>query len=327
MKSNYVFFLLVFTLSYSCDQSGKSEGPNTTPKGSIVDAPAFNADSAYSFIKQQVAFGPRIPNTPAHDQGAAYLYEKMSSYTDQVTVQEFDGKSQSGEFYKFKNIIASFNPQAKRRILLGAHWDTRSQADKYTADPKMQFDGANDGASGVGVLLEIARLLSQDSLNIGVDMILFDAEDQGGLGLEWCLGSKHWSNNKHQSGYSAYFGVLLDMVGAINATFPHEHYSKQFAPSIINKVWEEGHRAGFSSYFVYGSGGAIEDDHYYVNVNAKIPMINIIDMTSDGADRNDAFKSYHHRPSDNMDIISKETLNAVGTTVINLLYRENSLIL
>jgi hypothetical protein len=117
------------------------------------------------------------------------------------------------------------------------------------------------------------------------------------------------------------------MVGAKNATFPHEHYSKQFAPSIIDKVWKEAHRAGYSRYFLYGKGGAIEDDHYYVNVNAKIPMINIIDMIPDGTDRNDAFKSYHHRPSDNMDIISKETLNAVGTTVTNLLYRENSLVL
>jgi Zn-dependent M28 family amino/carboxypeptidase len=326
MKNNYIFFLLVYTLSYSCDQPGKSEGANTIPEGSIDRAPVFNADSAYSFIQDQVDFGPRIPNTAAHKHCAAYLDEKLSGYADQVIIQEFDAKSQSGEFYRFKNIVASFNLQANRRILLGAHWDTRMKADKYAADPNVQFDGANDGASGVGVLIEIARLLSQDSISIGVDIILFDAEDQGGLGLEWCLGSKYWSNNKHQSGYSAYYGILLDMVGAKNATFPHEHYSKQFAPSIIDKVWEEGHRAGFGRYFVFGKGGAIEDDHYYVNVNAKIPMINIIDMVPDGTDRNDAFKAYHHRPSDNMDIISKETLNAVGTTVVNLLYRESSLV-
>jgi hypothetical protein len=116
------------------------------------------------------------------------------------------------------------------------------------------------------------------------------------------------------------------MVGAKNATFPYEHYSKQFAPSIVDKVWDEGHKAGFSRYFIFGDGGAIEDDHYYVNVNARIPMINIIDMIPNGADRNDAFKTYHHRPGDNMDIISKETLNAVGTTVINLIYKEDSLL-
>ena len=117
------------------------------------------------------------------------------------------------------------------------------------------------------------------------------------------------------------------MVGAKDATFPKEHYSQQFAPSIVDKVWNEGHKAGHSRYFVFGNGGAIEDDHYYVNVNAKIPMINIIDMIPDGANRNDAFKLYHHRPADNMDVISSETLNAVGTTVVNLLFREGSLVL
>ena len=327
MKSSIVFFSLVVVLFSSCDQGGNKESPGVVSNPTIKQAPAFNADSAYSFIQQQVDFGPRIPNSQAHRNCGDFLYEKMSGYADKVMVQEFDSKSQSGEFYQFRNIIASFNPEAGRRILLGAHWDTRAKADKFKEDPNVQFDGANDGGSGVAVLLEIARLLADDSLTIGIDMILFDAEDQGGLGLDWCLGSKYWSQNKHQSGYSAYYGVLLDMVGAANATFPLEHYSKQFAPSIIDKVWDEGHRAGFSRYFVFGNGGAIEDDHYYVNVNAKIPMIDIIDMIPDGADKNDAFKPYHHRPTDNMDIISTETLHAVGTTVLNLLYREDSLVL
>lgn len=326
MRSRIIYYLFILLLYPSCDQSGRKERQVTVPGSSNKRAPGFNADSAYAFIQQQVEFGPRAPNSPGHQACADYLYQKMSAYADQVMVQEFDSRSQAGEFYQFKNFIATFNPQAGRRILLGAHWDTRLKADKYQEDPNQTFDGANDGASGVGVLLEIARLISQDTLNLGVDIIFFDAEDQGGLGLDWCLGSKHWSTNKHKPGYSAYYGVLLDMVGAENATFPYEYYSKQFAPSILQKVWDEGHRAGFSRYFVFGDGGAIEDDHYYVNVNAKIPMVNIIDMIPNGADLNDAFKSYHHRPSDNMDIISKGTLNAVGTTVINLLYRENSLI-
>ncbi len=325
MKNSVYYLLLVF-LCYSCDQSGTTQSPAQAPVSSIERAPQFNADSAYSFIQQQVDFGPRIPNSPAHQACADFLYSKMSVYADQVMVQEFDGRSQSGEYYQFKNIISIFNPGASRRILLGAHWDTRLKADKHEEDPNQKFDGANDGGSGVGVLLEIARLIANDSLSLGVDIIFFDAEDQGGLGLDWCLGSKHWSTNKHKSGYSAYYGILLDMVGAKNATFPHEHYSKQFAPSILKKVWDEGHRAGFSRYFIFGDGGAIEDDHYYVNVNAKIPMVNIIDMIADGADRSDAFKPYHHRPGDNMDIISRETLNAVGTTVTNLIYREDSIV-
>lgn len=324
MRSRIICFLLLIFLYNSCDQSGNTENQATVNQPPALQAPRFNADSAYEFIRKQVEFGPRTPNSSGHQACGDYLYRKLTTYADQVMVQEFDARSQSGEFYQFRNFIATFNPQAGRRVLLGAHWDTRLKADKYQDDPTLAFDGANDGASGVGVLLEIARLISQDSMSLGVDIIFFDAEDQGGLGLDWCLGSKHWSTNKHKSGYSAYYGVLLDMVGAENATFPYEYYSKQFAPSILQKVWDEGHRAGFSRYFIFGDGGAIEDDHYYVNVNAKIPMVNIIDMIPNGADQSDAFKSYHHRPSDNMDIISKETLNAVGTTVINLLYKENS---
>ena len=326
MRNSTSLFILLWWLCISCNSTSETEAPEKVATGTTELAPDFNQDSAYAYIQQQVDFGPRVPNSKAHSDCALYLKEKMSTYADRVSVQEFDSKGQSGEIYQFQNIIASFNPAASRRILLGAHWDTRMKADKFQQNPESSFDGANDGASGVGVLLEIARLLSQDSLTIGVDMIFFDAEDQGNLGLDWCLGSKHWSNNKHQAGYSAYYGILLDMVGADDATFPHEHYSMQFAPSIVNKVWDEGHKAGFSRYFIFGNGGAIEDDHYYVNVNAKIPMVNIIDMIPDGADREDAFKPYHHRPSDSMDIISKETLDAVGTTVLNLLYRESSLV-
>ena len=322
---NNVAYLCLCLLIFCCGTPENNQVAVSSSIGSVERAPRFNADSAYSYIQQQVDFGPRVPNSQSHSNCSAYLVDKLTEFADKVVVQEFDSKSQSGEFYQFKNIIASFNPNASRRILLGAHWDTRMKADKFEENPEAPFDGANDGASGVGVLLEIARLLSEDTLRLGVDMILFDAEDQGSLGLDWCLGSKHWSRNKHKSGYSAYYGVLLDMVGAKDATFPHEHYSKQFAPSILKKVWDEGHRAGFSRYFVFADGGAIEDDHYYVNVNAKIPMVNIIDMIPNGADRNDAFKPYHHRPSDNMDIISTETLNAVGTTVVNLIYREDSL--
>ena len=326
MKNKLVFYSLFLALIFSCEQSSKTTETATNRTGSIERAPKFNADSAYAFIEKQVSFGPRVPNSQAHIGCGDFIYNRLSEYADKVVEQKFDYTGQNGELFQFRNFIATFNPSAGRRLLFGAHWDTRLKGDKFEEDPNVSIDGANDGASGVGVLLEVARLLSVDSLNIGVDIIFFDAEDQGNLGLDWCLGSKHWSKNKHESGYSAYYGVLLDMVGAKNATFPFEHYSKQFAPSILDKVWNEGHQAGFSRYFLFSDGGAIEDDHYYVNVNAKIPMVNIIDMIPDGADRNDAFKPYHHRPSDNMEIISTETLNAVGTTVVNLLYREDSLV-
>ncbi len=294
----------------------------------VVQAPVFNADSAYSYIQRQVDFGPRAPNTPAHDSCASYLVAKLESWADDVQIQEFTGRnSHQGEFYRFQNIIATFNPQATRRILLGAHWDTRMKADKFLENPDTAFDGANDGGSGVGVLLEVARLLAQKPLDIGVDVLFFDAEDQGGLGLDWCLGSKHWTKNKHKPGYSAYFGILVDMVGAKGATFCQEYYTMQYAPLILEKTWEQAHALGFSRYFLYQPSGAIEDDHYYVNVNAGIPMIDIIDIRPGIEELDDYFKHYHHRPADNMEIIDKQTLEAVGTTLITLLHRENLLLL
>jgi len=320
---NRLLYLGAILLLVSCEQP--AEKVEKKPQPLVVNTPAFNADSAYNFIQQQVNFGPRVPNSTAHRQCADYLFQKLSSYLPNTEKQDFTARnSNTGEVYQFTNIIASYNPQASRRILLGAHWDTRIKADKDSSDPEQQFDGANDGGSGVGVILEIARLISQDSLSIGVDFILFDAEDQGNLGLDWCLGSKHWTANKHQANYSAYYGILLDMVGAKDATFLREAYSMQYAPKIVRQTWNEAHQLGYSRFFIYKDGAPIEDDHLYVNVNAKIPMIDIIDTKPLANQAGDPFKDYHHRPGDNMEVIDPTTLQAVGHTVLHLLYKESA---
>lgn len=324
-NSGFIYLTLWLILLFGCEKSGQSETAVADNPLLAIKSPPFNTDSAYFFLQTQVDFGPRVPNSKAHASCAAYLSGKLASYADVVVTQDFEASnSDNGSLYKFQNIIGSFNPDATRRILLGAHWDTRLRADKDPVDPNQQFDGANDGGSGVAVLLEIARILSRNDVNLGVDIIFFDAEDQGGLGLDWCLGSRHWSNNKHRSNYSAYYGILLDMVGAKNATFRQEYYSLQYAPTILDKVWNEAHAAGFSRYFLYQKAGAVVDDHYFVNVNAKIPMIDIIDTKPDSQNEEDFFKDYHHRPQDNMDVIDKETLHAVGTTMVNLLFRESA---
>ena len=321
MKSRVVCSLLVLLL-IACDNAEKSQETDPVDPVAIVQTPVFNADSAYHYIQAQVNFGPRIPNSAAHDSCAAYLYQRLSAHADKVWRQDFESRGTSGQVFNFQNIIASFNPDATRRILLGTHWDTRMKADKFQEDPNLQFDGANDGGSGVGVLLEIASKLSTLPDNLGVDIIFFDAEDQGGLGLDWCLGSKHWTANKHLGNYSAYYGVLLDMVGAKDATFCQEYHSMQFAPKIQEKVWNKAHRLGFSRYFLYQPTGAVEDDHYYVNTVARIPMVNVIDARPNTGVQEDLFKDYHHRPKDNMEVIDKQTLEAVGTTVLNLLFQE-----
>ncbi|MEM9856354.1 MAG: M28 family peptidase [Bacteroidota bacterium] len=299
----------------------------------FITPPTFNADSAYFFVKKQVEFGPRVPGTMAHSNTSDWIVQKLNSYNAKVTLQEFNATSFDRRPMNLKNIIASYNPDSSKRILLAAHWDTRPFADKGDERKDEAIDGANDGASGVGVLLEIARLMSREAPQIGIDIIFFDGEDWGndtafqdyvalrdGWESWWCLGSQYWGKNPHVNNYSAYYGILLDMVGGKNAKFFVEGYSKQFAPSVVDKVWNTASKLGYSNYFVRRDGGAITDDHYFVNKYRNTPMIDII--PTDPADN--SFGSFHHTHDDNMDIISKETLEAVGRTVLQVIYNEDN---
>jgi len=298
-----------------------------------VDVPDFNADSAYFFIEKQISFGPRIPNSNPHREAGDYLVSQFQKYGATVTVQEFDALTFDNQKLKLRNVIASFYPAAAKRILLAAHWDTRPFADKDKQNKEALFDGANDGASGVGVLLEIARALSQteDAPEVGVDIILFDGEDWGeqegyqgiistpkGLDSWWCLGSQHWSVNKHRKNYSASYGILLDMVGARRAQFFREGVSMEYAPKIVEKVWSMAKQIGYSDYFVKQNVPAITDDHVYVNQLARIPMINIVQYQAGIG----FFGEYHHTQQDNLSLISKETLKAVGATLLHVIYFE-----
>ncbi|MDZ7607534.1 MAG: M28 family peptidase [Cyclobacteriaceae bacterium] len=192
----------------------------------------------------------RVPNTDPHKLCADYLINKLKSYKAEVVVQEFVEQAYNGQMLNLKNIIGSYNPEAKKRVLLAAHWDTRPFADKDTERRNEPIDGANDGASGVGVLLEIARTMSKNELpNTGIDIIFFDGEDygehedianppmkNGRVKIWWCLGSQYWATNPHKTKYSAYYGILLDMVGGHNAQFYKEGGSMQFAPKVVQKV-------------------------------------------------------------------------------------------
>lgn len=325
---------------FSCSDRKKREEVLIDRPPEPVAMPVFNPDSAYFFIEKQVAFGPRVPNTEAHRKAAEYFEKQFKRFGAQVTVQSFTATTYDNQRLQLKNIVAAFYPERPKRILLAAHWDTRPFADKDPEKPLAFFDGANDGGSGVGVLLEIARNLAAGPAppNVGVDIILFDGEDWGfdqqtaerlyGPGKDfplpknllswWCLGSQHWARNKHKPGYSAYYGILLDMVGGEQSVFLKEGYSMEYAPAITNKVWATASRLGFSHIFVNKTDGAITDDHVFVNELAKIPMINIISYDpQDGS-----FGSFHHTRSDNLSIISREKLHAVGTTVLTVLYYE-----
>ncbi|MDN5215745.1 M28 family peptidase [Fulvivirgaceae bacterium BMA12] len=330
---NYLLLLFgVMTILAACDSEKKAEDklPLEANKKPEIAIPEFNADSAYHFIEKQVSFGPRVPNGVGHRECGDYLVEKLKSYADEVKEQQFESKAYDGTNLYLKNIIASFNTNSKKRILLAAHWDTRPVADKDSVNKQEPIAGANDGGSGVGVLMEIARQLHLDTgFRVGVDLILFDGEDYGVPVYEegfknvpysgYCLGSQYWARNKHVPGYSAYYGVLLDMVGAKGAKFYQEGLSMSSAPSIVKKVWDFGHGLGYGDYFIYQKSQDILDDHRFVNQWANIPMIDIVEY--DPATKN-YFSDYHHTHRDNMDLIDKNTLKAVGQTVLKTIYLE-----
>lgn len=323
IRNSLYIIILLFLLT--CNNNKKNQTP-TIKKEKIekkVEVPNFNADSAYFFVEQQVLFGPRAPNTEAHKKCGNYLVSKLEQYGAKIFTQESVEKRFDGEKLNMKNIIGSFSPDKNERIFLCAHWDSRFIADHDTIRNKEPIDGANDGASGVGVLLEIARQISIKKPEIGVDIIFFDLEDQGEGGsgdvLSWCIGSQYWSKTPHISNYNAEYGILLDMVGGPGAVFTQEGYSLEYAKEIVDKCWDQAIESGFSDYFSFDKTPGIIDDHLPINEIIKIPTIDIIEY--DPATESH-FNKFWHTHGDDMNNISKETLNAVGQTVLAVLYNE-----
>ncbi len=284
----------------------------------------FNADSAYMFLEKQVSFGARVPNTPAHNLCGAYLVSVMSRYADKVYEQKATVTVYNGTSLPLHNIIGVFNPNQKRRILLTAHWDSRPFTDQDDKDKFKAVLGANDGASGVAVLLEIARLLKQYPIqNIGVDILLNDVEDYGAPDNykpekedTYCLGSQYWAKNPHVKDYTAEYAIVLDMVGGKNATFYREQVSDEVARALVDKIWNKAAQLGYGIYFLNEKGGGVTDDHLYIHTLAHIPAIDIIDHNPS---RPKGFPEYWHTQRDNMSNIDKNTLKAVGATVYAVL--------
>ncbi|MGQ1891106.1 M28 family peptidase [Thermophagus sp. OGC60D27] len=317
------------TMGAGCGQQpSRQAGTKTKEALSPLSTPHFNADSAYHYVQKQVNFGPRVPNTQAHEACARWLSEKMKGFGAQVEVQEGKVTAFDNTILHIKNIIAQFQPEKNDRILLFAHWDTRPFAD-HDPDPAKRntpIDGANDGASGVGVLMEIARHLNNNPTHPGVDIIFFDAEDYGmpdhrNLPYKkdtWCLGSQYWGKNRHKKNYYARYGILLDMVGAKNARFYQEQYSLQWAPRLVDHIWNTAAKIGYSNFFIFNKGGYITDDHVYVN---KLTGIQTVDIIQYDPASNTSFGNYWHTHNDNMDVIDPTTLKAVGQTVLEVIYQ------
>ena len=318
-------FLFVLTIGFSCKQSLKTQNSLAEK----IQVPTFNADSAFHYTATQVAFGPRVPGTDAHKACGNYLAAELKRFGAAVTEQEATLQLKDGTPVQIKNIIGSFYPEKKTRILLFAHWDSRPFADH---DPNPDhwlkpIDGANDGAGACAALLEIARQVGMNPPTVGIDFIFFDLEDWGPPNFpannrrygDWCMGSTYWAQHPHIPNYVARFGILLDMVSAPEAQFYKETFSLQRAPAIVKKVWEAARATGYDSYFIDQEGSGIEDDHIPVMNYRKIPSIDIIhyDPTTPSG-----FGSYWHTLDDNMNNISKETLTATGQTVLYVVYHE-----
>ncbi|MDR2684539.1 MAG: M28 family peptidase, partial [Prevotellaceae bacterium] len=286
-------------------------------------------DSAYFFVKKQVDFGARVPQTEPHKRCAEFLAETLKNFGAEVEVQRGQDILYNGKNINIRNIIGKFNSNARRRILLCSHWDSRPFADRDKDESKRKtaVPGANDGASGVGVLMEIARNLKFLPENLGVDIVFFDVEDYGApefytgnsTSESWCIGSKFWAQEAKKSNYNAQFGILLDMVGAPAARFYKEIMSQQYAANIVEKVWDRAQLLGFDGYFVAKNGGAITDDHLNINTIAHIPCIDIIHYEPNSPN---GFGAYWHTTQDDMRNINKNTLFVVGTTVLNVVFGE-----
>ena len=287
-------------------------------------APAFNADSAYTFIEKQLSFGFRVTGTKSHKACADWLVKKFKSYGAEVTVQAatvstYDRKTQ----LPIQNIIAAYNPQATRRIIFSAHWDSRPWADQDSVRKTEPIMAANDAGSGVAVLLEMARLFQQKNPTIGVDLILWDAEDWGKsdqAAESYCLGSQYWGLHLHKANYQALYGVNLDMVGAEGAQFLQDEGSMQYASAAMQKLWGVANELGYGSHFSYEKCPGLIDDHVFMNTLGKVPSIDVIDRRKDADGY--GFFAHWHTHQDNMAAISKETLKAVGQSVAELAYRE-----
>ena len=312
--------LLSLPALFSC--AGTKKETQEKPETTDAAAPAlvFNADSAYSYLKRQVDFGPRPNNTTAHDKTAAWLESELRRHGAEVVVQDATLRPADGVDLKARNIMGMYNPQATDRLLLLAHYDTRPWADE-DPDPakrKSPVPGANDGASGVGILLEIARLLGASSPSRGVDILFVDAEDRGSHSDDesWALGARYFAENPIIEGYSPSEAILLDMTGAAGATFPREQYSALYAPDLQNRIWALAAASGYSDFFIDGRGSAVTDDHVQL-IQAGIPAIDIIDIRQDSP--NGFFKAWH-TTADDMPLIDKRTLKAVGQTVTNYIF-------
>ena len=299
--------------SSSGNPSDMSAGTGVSSSSANADV-RFDADSAYAYVARQVAFGPRVPNTEAHRLAGDWMTAELKRHGAEVIEQKMDLKAFDGTILHSRNIFGQYNPDAQDRTLLLAHYDCRPWADEDPAPEKRRqpVDGANDGASGVGVLLEIARQLSLDNPDSGIDILFVDAEDWGTEGDDesWAMGARYFVENPIKPDYSPSRVIVADMVGGKGAKFPVEYFSQQSAPDLVSEIWGAAASAGHGNLFQRQLGGAVTDDHVEF-IEMGIPAVDIIEYHP-----RSGFNPHWHTTSDNLDNIDRNTLGAVGETIM-----------
>ena len=330
MLNRFTYLALVLLLA-GCSVAHKQPSSQA-----LQPAVVFCGDSAYAYVAGQVAFGPRVPGSDAHNDCVQYIGHTMERFGAKVEIQTGEVQRYDGQWQHVANIIARLPADSgftdKPAIMLCAHYDSRPWADQEEDYDKRMIPilGANDGASGVGVLMEVAR--QWQNLNVRkhpLDVVLFDSEDMGTpafytgkqLPHTWCLGAQLWARSYRQSVISNQqsaieYGILLDMVGDPNAAVPREYYSEQFAQKYVDRIWRAAEQQGFSHRFVSSKAYPITDDHYYVNTVAKIPCVDIIHYIPNS---DTGFPWWWHTSKDDMSNISPNTLQEVGKVVMKVI--------
>lgn len=301
------------------NRQGDSVSGESSEEVRAAVVPDFSADSAMNYLRRQVSFGPRVPNTEAHRKAGDWMVSELKRHGAEVHEQTADLTAFDGTVLKCRNIFARFNPEAKgERLLLMAHYDTRPWADEDPdpANHKRPIEGANDGASGVAVILETIRNLSADNPGTGIDILLSDAEDYGVSDDEnsWALGARYFAEHMHADGWAPSKAILLDMVGGRDAKFPYEFFSRQYAPALDREFRNAAAKAGYADLFPDSPGSAVTDDHVEL-IKKGVPVIDIIEYNSETG-----FNPTWHTMADNIDNIDPATLKAVGQSLLQYIY-------
>jgi Zn-dependent M28 family amino/carboxypeptidase len=295
--------------------TGDTKSGSAAQRSSTAAPTGFSGGAAYAYAKEQFAFGPRVPGTPAAKQAGDWIIRQMRSRADTVIVQSWTYTTADGKKLPLRNILARFRPELSQRVLYITHWDSRPIAESAATDAerKMPTPGANDGASGVGMFVALGDLLKKTKPLVGVDLLFVDGEDYGQFGppeVDVLIGSKYFATHLPSPGYRPAYGVLWDMIGDSDLRIPYEMNSFNQAPDVVSLVWQTAADLGHGNIFVQESGMEVIDDHVPL-LQAGLKVIDVIDLDYPP----------HHTPQDTMDKISARSLSVVGDVAAALVTR------